>query len=61
MCLVCIEYSKKKLKTSEALRNLIEMKEQVGEEHYEEASGRIYQEYLEEQLNEYLYDTGFGD
>ena len=61
MCLVCIEYSKKKLKASEALRNLIEMKEQVGETHYEEASGRIYQEYLEEQLNEYLYDTGFGD
>jgi len=61
MCLVCIEYSKKKLKAAEALRNLVEMKEQVGEEHYEEASGRIYQEYLEEQLNEYLYDTGFGD
>ena len=61
MCLVCIEYAKKKLKASEALRNLFEMKEQVCEEHYEEASGKIYQEYLEEQLNEYLYDTGFGD
>jgi len=61
MCLVCIEYSQKKLKAAEALRNLTEMKEQVGEEHYEEASGRIYQEHLEEQLYEYLYDTGFGD
>jgi len=61
MCLVCIEYAKKKLKASEALKNLIEMKKQVGEEHYEEASGKIYQEYLQEQLDEYLYDTGFGD
>jgi len=61
MCLVCIEYAKRKLKASEALRNLVEMKRQVGEEHFEEASERIYQEYLQEQVDAYLYETGFGD
>jgi len=39
MCLVCIEYAKKKLKASEALRNLIEMKEQVGEHLYDTGFG----------------------
>ena len=61
MCIVCIEYSQKRLKASEALKNLFEMKEKVGEEHYEMATGKIYQEYLEEQMHEYLNDTGFGD
>jgi hypothetical protein len=61
MCIVCVEYSQKRLKASEALKNLFEMKEKVGEKHYEEATGKIYQEYLEEQMNEYLNDTGFGD
>ena len=61
MCLVCIEYAKRKLTASEALRTLIEMKNQVGEEHYEEASEKIYQEYLQEQVDAYLHETGFGD
>ena len=61
MCLVCIEYSKKKLNTSDALKNLNEIKEEIGEKHYEETTKRIYQEYLDDQLNEHLNNTGFGD
>tara|TARA_R110002020_G_scaffold420377_1_gene629537 strand:- start:164 stop:349 length:186 start_codon:yes stop_codon:yes gene_type:complete len=61
MCIVCVEYSKKKLNANEALRNLLEIKEEVGEDHYEEAADKIYQEYLQEQLEEHLNHTGFGD
>jgi len=45
MCIVCVEYEKKKLTTKEALRNLNEMVEQVGEEHHNKIA-----DYLEQQL-----------
>lgn len=46
MCLICIEYSKQKLTTSEAHRNLEEMKEKIGEEHYNEVKDMLIHEEL---------------
>lgn len=74
MCIVCVEYEKNKLTTKEALKNLNEMFEQVGEEHYNKTA-----EYLEQQLifeeqekfwksvcsgvsdDDYWEKSGFGD
>ena len=66
MCLVCIEFSKNKLKPAEAIRNLNEMREEIGEEHYLEAYNKLYNHQLEEDLDEYwaryYYEqVGFGD
>mgnify|MGYP003640455868 CR=1 FL=1 len=33
MCLICVEYSKNKLRLEEAWRNLYEMTNEIGEEH----------------------------
>tara|TARA_R110000824_G_scaffold31331_2_gene102087 strand:- start:91 stop:321 length:231 start_codon:yes stop_codon:yes gene_type:complete len=76
MCLICIEYEKGKLKPSDAFRNLEEMKESVGSEHYEELKSILAEEALNEywgvpyfgrDVDEYNFDdeywekTGFGD
>ena len=76
MCLICIEYEKGKLKINEALRNLEEMKETVGEKHYEETRTFLDEESLNEywgipyfgrDMDEYSFDEeywesiGFGD
>ena len=76
MCLVCIEYSKGKLKLNEAIRNIGEMKESVGNEHYDEVMTLLPQEALQEQqtsyylgrdVEDYMFDDeyweelGFGD
>lgn len=76
MCLVCIEYEKGKLKVNEAFRNLDEMRESVGQDHYDEISAFLTSELLKEQLKKVefgreiedgLYDEecweeiGFGD
>ena len=55
MCLVCVEYEKGKLKIDEAVRNLGEMKESVGEEHYDETMIFLTQEMLKEQWNESIH------
>ena len=69
MCLICIEYSKGKLQPKEALRNLKEMKSDVGEEHYKLAKEYFEDRLLEQDLDEYWlkyqeepYEfDGFGD
>ena len=76
MCLVCVEYEKGKLKIHEALRNIEEMKESIGEEHYDETITFLTSEVLKEQWGEYhlghdiedvIFDdeywenSGFGD
>jgi len=53
MCLVCIEYEKGKLKIDEAFHNLGEIKELIGEEHYEE----VYSALSEKEAEGYLTDT----
>jgi len=65
MCLVCIEYSKQKLQPHEAMRNIGEMRSEVGEKHYNKAYNKFYDDYLEQSLDdywsEYYEQTGFGD
>jgi hypothetical protein len=73
MCLICIEYEKGKLKIDEAVRNLGEMKESVGDEHYDETMAFLTQEMLKKQWDfsrdleaglfddEYWEKIGFGD
>jgi len=65
MCLICIEYSKRSITSAEAVRNLNEMREVVGEDHYNDVYNSIYSDYLEEQSDElcddYYEKTGFGD
>ena len=65
MCLVCIEYSKQKLQPSEAMRNVTEMRSEVGEEHYNKAYNQFYDDYLEQALDDHWADyyeqTGVGD
>ena len=70
MCLICIDFSSNKLTLEEAQKNLGEMKEKIGEEHYQEVSG-ILQEAQIEQFwkdmfegvsdEEYWEKIGFGD
>jgi len=61
MCLVCIEYEKGKLFPEEGLRNLMEMKPQMEEEHYWEVHNKLSDDYAENQLEEWWEETGFGD
>ena len=46
MCLICVEYNKKKLTLSEAWKNLHEMREQIGEEHAWEVIDKLWEEEL---------------
>ena len=74
MCLICVEYEKEKLTISEARRNLEEMKENVGTNHYTEVKEMLLQEELEKSWErfcqggyennfdeDYWENTGFGD
>lgn len=47
MCLICIEYEKKKLTAKEAYRNLGEMKDVIKEEHLEEVMELIWEDLWE--------------
>ena len=42
MCLICVVYEKGKLTSKEALRNISEMLEEVGEAHAIEVVEKIY-------------------
>tara|TARA_R110000824_G_scaffold67377_2_gene174454 strand:+ start:7987 stop:8217 length:231 start_codon:yes stop_codon:yes gene_type:complete len=76
MCLICVEYEKEKLSLNEAFRNLEEMKESVGEEHYDKTKDFLIEEAMNKQwghfyfgrdVDEYSFEdesweiTGFGD
>ena len=50
MCLVCVEYGKGKLKFNEAFKNLGEIKELIGEEHYDEVYSSLMEKEAEEGL-----------
>ena len=47
MCLICVEYEKERLTIREARRNLEEMKEKVGDIHYDEVKTMLIQKELE--------------
>ena len=47
MCLICIDFSSNKLTLEEAQKNLGEMKEKIGEEHYQEVSGILQEAQIE--------------
>ncbi len=53
MCLICIEYEKGKLKIDEAFRNLNEIKEMIGEEHFKE----VHEALVEKEAESYLTDS----
>jgi len=61
MCLICIEYAKGKLLPAEGIRNLEEMKFQLEEDHYFEVHNKLYDDLLEQQLEDYWEEMGFGD
>ncbi len=67
MCLVCIEYSKQKITAEEGMRNIGEMREQVGEEHYQKVFNQLNDDILEKELDDifspsnYYEQVGFGD
>jgi len=73
MCLVCVEYGKGKLKFNEAFKNLGEIKELIGDEHYDEVYSSLVEKEAEEGLQTYYDDfdsrleesswelNGFGD
>ena len=44
MCLICVEYSKNKLRLDEAWRNLHEMSEKIGEKHTWEVVDKLWEE-----------------
>ena len=51
MCLICIEYEKGKLKAREALRNLVELKENLDPDHVKELQNRIITDVWEKREN----------
>jgi hypothetical protein len=61
MCLVCIEYAKGKLLPEEGIRNLQEMRPQMEEDHYWEIHSKLSDDHIEQQLDEYWEEIGFGD
>ena len=61
MCIICIDYQKNELQPYEALHNLEEMKNEVGEQHYEDLREKISDDILQTQLDEYWEIVGFGD
>ena len=46
MCLICVEYNKKKLTLDEAWKNLHEMYDTIGEEHTWEVIEKLWEEEL---------------
>ena len=61
MCLVCEDYKKGKLTLKEALRNLEEMRPQMDEAHYKKTYDELYNELLDNQVEEWWELFGFGD
>ena len=64
MCLICVEYEKEKLTIREARRNLEEMKEKVGDIHYDEVKTMLIQKELEKSWEAFLagdYENNFDD
>jgi|7_EtaG_2_1085326.scaffolds.fasta_scaffold188164_1 hypothetical protein len=65
MCLVCIEYAKQKLTIEEGIRNITEMKQEVGEEHFLEVYNQLHDDLVDRNLEEYwshYYEqVGFSD
>lgn len=55
MCLICIELQKDKLTIPEAMRNLTEMRQSIGEEHARIVDDLIHERALRE-LDELLKD-----
>ena len=51
MCLICIEYEKGKLKAPDALRNLMELKENLDPDHVKELQNRIIADVWEKREN----------
>ena len=45
----------------EGIRNLEEMKPQVEQEHYDEVYNKLYDDHLDQQLEDYWEEIGFGD
>jgi len=48
MCIICIEIEKDKLKFKEAIRNLREMYQSIGNDHIEEVTKKVLDLELEE-------------
>ena len=61
MCIICVEYQKQKLTVKEALRNLLEMKPQIDETHYQEVYNKLNDDQDEMLLEEWWEEFGFGD
>ena len=64
MCIICVELSNNKLSTSEARRNLGEMRTVLDEEHVMEVYRKIWDKEDEEKMDLYIlwveHDT-YGD
>jgi hypothetical protein len=68
MCLICVEYEKGKLKIGEAIKNLSEMRELIGEDHAKEVEHKLMPIW-ENVVNKYRFicddeyweHFGFGD
>jgi len=52
MCLICVDFQKENLTTTEAWRNLQEMKESMTDEHYDEVVSMIV-----EKINDEVTET----
>ena len=68
MCIICIEYEKGKLSLREAFRNLNEIKELIGEEHFDDVQAVLTEkeisfdnDFVFYDDKEYFEEFGFGD
>ena len=50
MCLICVDYQRAALTTTEAWRNLQEMRETMTDEHYDEVVSMIIEKLYEDQI-----------
>lgn len=62
MCLICVEWEKGKLTFSEAIRNLGEMSQDLGEEHVEEVKKKLIDTLSKqyEALRDEIQGSGYG-
>lgn len=61
MCEVCSDYEAGQLNLKESLKILKNKKDSMDEAHYEMIYNKIYNDYLQQQLDEFWEITGFGD
>ena len=63
MCLICVHFEAEKLTAMEALNNLDEMAESIGEEHAKEVTSMILKKEIDKTLEEVLdvIDGSFDD